>query len=474
MGRLLIRLLTFFLLSVSVFSLPNTVSVIPVHGDISSAKAFFIKRAILDSQQSTSIILDVNSAGGNETAIIDLAKTITRSSVPVYGFVTGKAWSMASLIPLSTFKIFMKPGSSIGATSPFVFEHSLDKDDTYVSSLSSLYKELATIHSHHALFAAGMVDSTLEIMLIRTEEGPFILEKEAYLTLGTDGADLIKQLSSKNEFIHFNSSEASAYFLAENEVHSVHELLASLDLNTPTIEFLFPTFKHIAFSFLTTSFLTYLLLIMGFMFIVVEFQITGYRLSGAMGGLLLSLLFGSYYLIDYAQWLDFFLFVGGFGLLAVELFVVPGFGFLSFIGFVMVFIAVYLVQVPFVIPSTPWETHAFQMTLGTTLGCAVIAVIFAVVVLNYANKLPFLNRHLLSRHSSIDTMPNIENLMQNQIFPEIGALGYSLTALKPMGKINIDNSIYNAISEEGTIAKNVKIEVIDIHHHNCVVRSVAC
>src|ERR1700683_3785338 len=92
------------------------VVVVPISGMVDDGMAHLVERAIAQAnhEHAAAVILDVDSDGGLGEAAQDIRGAIFAAHEPVYAFVERRAFSAASLITLSTSRIYMAPGSAIG------------------------------------------------------------------------------------------------------------------------------------------------------------------------------------------------------------------------------------------------------------------------------------------------------------------------------------------------------------------------
>ena len=103
-----------------------------------------------------------------------------------------------------------------------------------------------------------------------------------------------------------------------------------------------PTAAEKAAGFITQPIVSSLLLIVGFAGIVFEVLTPGFGVPGTVGGLSLVLFFGGRLLTGLAGWEVIILLIGGLVLLAVEAFILPGFGIAGIAGLAAVFASIIL------------------------------------------------------------------------------------------------------------------------------------
>ena len=95
-----------------------------------------------------------------------------------------------------------------------------------------------------------------------------------------------------------------------------------------------------------------ILLLVGMMALMIELGNPGISLGGLIAGLCFLGYFWIEALNGNVEWLEILLFLGGLFALAIELFVLPGFGIFGITGLMMIFISLVLAGQTFVWPRT--------------------------------------------------------------------------------------------------------------------------
>lgn len=130
--------------------------------------------------------------------------------------------------------------------------------------------------------------------------------------------------------------------------------------------------------------------------------------------------------------------LGGVSLFLVELFLIPGFGFIGIFGLTLMFLGTFLLQIPN-------QGFDFSLVKPETWASALIASILGWLSTT-AGILYFVPKFLLnSRFSSKGTFSKEQGYLANPITEDLtGKLGISFTVLRPSGKIKIDEMVYDA------------------------------
>ena len=154
---------------------------VPVTGVVELGLAPFIERSLEEAVAlgASAVILDMDTPGGRVDAAERISDALTDAPIPVYTLVNRRAYSAGALIALSTDRIFMRPGSVIGAATP-VDGGGQKAPVKIVSAMRSQMRALAENADLDPEIAAAMVDEDIEI------EG--VVEAGKLLTLTTEEA----------------------------------------------------------------------------------------------------------------------------------------------------------------------------------------------------------------------------------------------------------------------------------------------
>ncbi|TAE74928.1 MAG: hypothetical protein EAZ85_03560 [Bacteroidetes bacterium] len=130
--------------------------------------------------------------------------------------------------------------------------------------------------------------------------------------------------------------------------------------------------------------------------------------------------------------------LGGISLFLVELFLIPGFGFVGLLGLTLMFVATFLLQIPnqgfdfSLVSPEVWASALIASILGWLSTTGGILYLVPKFLLN-------------SRFSAKGTLSKEQGYLANPIQEDLtGKLGIAFTVLRPSGKIQIDQKVYDA------------------------------
>lgn len=151
------------------------------------------------------------------------------------------------------------------------------------------------------------------------------------------------------------------------------------------------------------------------------------------------------------------IYVMGLIFIAVEAFI-PGFGFFGISGISLVVISTI---------TKICLGESIQNILWTLLIAFVVIIALLVWMIISAKKGLISKSPLVSQGTSIPTFYNDDNL---KIF--IGVKGETVTTCKPIGKIRLDNEIYEAQSLDGFLDIGTKIEVFCVENNVLKIKKI--
>jgi membrane-bound serine protease (ClpP class) len=197
----------------------------------------------------------------------------------------------------------------------------------------------------------------------------------------------------------------------------------------------------------------------------------------------LGLLIGIPLLTGYAQWWEIALIVVGLALVAVELFLIPGFGFAGITGIALLLGGLVMTFVGNA-PGVPGTWRLPQIWTGVQNGLLAVVIAFTVSGLlalwlrRYLPKLPYVSRLVLQPAGAgaveaVDGAP----VPSTDAWPFIGTVGRAVSDLKPGGSAEFpyadDRRITAVVSDGGYVRAGTKLSVREVHGNRIVVRPIA-
>ncbi len=409
----------------------KTVYVFDIKSDIDPRMNRKVGLAMEDATQkgASLIIIHMDTYGGAVNDADDIRSLLLESKVPVYSFIDKDAASAGALISIACDSIYMAKGGSIGAATVVMGGTGEAAPDKYQSYMRSIMRSTAESTGRDPKIAEAMVDENL----------------------------VVEGISKEGEVITFTVSEAIKYGFCEAEVASIEEIIERSNITNYQVVNYEPTLvEDVIAVFLNPAISGFLILII-FAGIYFEIQTPGVGFPLAASAVAIILYFIPYYLNGLASNFEIAIFIVGIILLAVEIFVLPGFGVFGILGITCILGGLTLGMLP---------NEAFDFTFVSSgkLFAALLTVILAVIVATVLifTLTPKINQwESFSRISLADTQQRSEgytsSFYDNSLLNKEGT---AYTRLMPSGKILIEDEVYDAYSRGEFIDRGEKIKVI--------------
>lgn len=465
----------------------NKVRLIMVDGVINRLQESFLKRQIerAVAEGSQSIVFQIDSPGGLLVESITLANTIadlSASKIRTIAYVPREAISGAAIIALGCDEIYLHPEAKIGDAGPIqmrpgqAFERAPEK---ILSPLKVALRDLAEKKHRPVAICEAMADRLMKVYQVTHRDNGrvwFMSEPEIHAANGEwlQGA----QLRETNGELLFtcNGARAHELKLAESPVSDLEDLKSRIGV--PPAMKLIPIGKTWVDSLVFTlnqPAMVVFLIVLGIALIYVELHfMTG--ILGILSALCFVLFFWSSFMGGTAGWLEVVLFVMGIGCLAVEVFVVPGFGVFGVSG-------ILLVLASLVMAGHSWSFDLMQnleeltWQSGQVLLAFGIVIAFGISVARLLPSLPGFESLVLGPPGSNADEPRLRLETSNSSTGTISGIaigdrGVALTMLRPAGKARFENRVFDVVSDGPFISVEANLEVIATAGNRIVVRQV--
>lgn len=410
---------------------------VPVTGVVEMGLAPFIERSLEEAEAAgaVAVILDMDTPGGRVDAAERISDALSDSRVPVYTLVNRRAYSAGALIALSTDGIYMRPGSVIGAATP-VDGSGTKAPEKIVSAMRSQMRALAEQAELDPDVAAAMVDEDVEI------DG--VIEAGKLLTLTTEEAVRIGYAT---------------------EIDDLPALLTELGHATSATQTVEANWAERVVRFFSNPVVAPFLLTLGFLGLITEIKTPTFGMAGAAGLLSLSLFFGSHLLVGLAGLEDVLIFGVGLLLIAVEVFLIPGFGLFGLVGGFGVLAGLYLSMLGGLPVSADFARAG--LVLSTTV--VLIAVSAWVLVRSIPGNSRLARSGILLTEST-DRAIGYESAASRDDL--IGVEGRAITDLRPAGTALFGDERIDVVSESSWIMEGTPVRVVSAEGYRHVVRAI--
>ena len=387
------------------------------------------------------ILFQMNTYGGMVDMADSIRTKILNSPIPTIVFIDNNAASAGALISIACDSIYMRESGTIGAAT-VVNQTGQEMPDKYQSYMRATMRATAEASGRDPLIAEGMVDDRVSI--------PGIIDS--------------------GEVITFTSSEAIENGFCEGIAESIDEVIKEkLGVEEYEIVELNITWVDKVIAFLVNPMVSSLLILMIFGGIYFELQTpgVGFPLLAAVIGAMLY--FAPLYLQGLAENWEILLFVGGLIFIALEVFVIPGFGVAGILGITMVVVGLALSMLNN-------DYFDFTFTADKEVAFAFIRVVVPLMILFIA--LVFFGERMLQSRALkrlvLDDVQSKEEgyIIANQDSDLIGKIGIARTILRPGGKVTLEGRVFDATAAYGWIEEGTKVRVLKQERYEIIVEAV--
>ena len=410
---------------------------ITVSGVVENGLAPYVARSLreAEAQGAVAAILDMDTPGGRIDAAERIADAVRGSRIPVYAYVNPRAYSAGALIAIASNGIYMRPGAVIGAATP-VDGQGTKASEKMVSAMRAEFRSLAEQRGLDPKLAEAMVDENVEI--------PGVVRKGQLLTLST--------------------KEAVRLGFAKGQVADESELLTAIGHPHAQIIAAEPNWAEGVVGFLTNPLVAPLLLSLGILGLAFEIKTGAFGIGGILSLVSLSLFFGSSLILGLAGWEEVLLLGLGAIALAVEIFILPGFGVAGVLGVLAIVTSMVLAMIGRH-PSTGDVAQALAV-LGASLFIT-LAVIYAWLrhLPNSGRFSGLLLRGAVHKSQGFVSAPNRGDL--------VGRDGVAVTDLRPSGTARVGEERLDVVTEGEYVPQGSRVQVVQSDGYRHVVRAVS-
>jgi len=414
-----------------------------IRGDIDPRMNRYVDLALDQATEVNAdiILIDMDTYGGAVNDANDIRTKILEYEKPIWVFINNDAASAGALISIACDSIYMVPGANIGAATVVNGADGSQAPDKYQSYMRSIMRSTAEENNRDPLIAEGMVDDRVEIEGV-TESG---------------------------KIITFTTSEAIANGYCEREVASIQDILEKNNIvDYELIKYELSSTEEVI-SFFLNPFVSGLLILVITAGIFFELQTPGVGFPIAAAGIALVLYLVPYYLNGLAANWEIAAFFIGFALIALEVFVIPGFGLAGIAGIVCTVGALIFMMLGNDNFNFDYVPVGEISTAATVVGVGVLGSIIVLFLFGYR----LTQSKIFSRVALMTSQEKKDGYVAT-IYAEdfVGRQGTANTILRPSGRIEIEGEVYDAYTRGEYVEAGERVVVISQEGSTLKVRVV--
>ena len=384
------------------------------------------------------VIIEMDTYGGAVNDADDIRTRILDFNKPIYVWINKDAASAGALISIACDSIYMSSGASIGAAT-VVSGDGTQAPDKYQSYMRSIMRSTAEAKGRDPKIAEAMVDQDIKV----------------------------DSISQEGKVITFSTKEAIEFGFCDAELNSIDEIMNRQNINNyEIVKFDIGSTENIISFFLNPIISSILiLLIIGGLYFELQTPGVGFPIIASIAALVLYLI--PYYLNGIAENWEIVLFFIGIVFIALEVFVIPGFGIFGILGLFTSIGALILIML---------NNDMFDFTFVVSkdivnASLSVLISVFAFGILILFGGIKLTDSQAFKKISLDETQNSDLGYISKKYSDDlIGKKGKTFTVLRPSGKILINDEIYDATSSGEFIEKNTKVEIISNEGSNLKVK----
>jgi membrane-bound serine protease (ClpP class) len=455
----------------------RTAVVIPLHEDINPLSGALLERKFQQAIDSGAdvIVLDIHSPGGFTYVTFELMDMVLDAKqVETVAFIEKDAISGAALLSLACDRIIMLPDARIGDAGEIVmgadgkFRYTEAKSR---SVLAQKVRDTAEARGRPLALAEKMVDKDMVVFESTnktTGEKKYISNKEWDSLAKPDEWEKGKPVreAGKEMFFIANGKRAVELGFATEVIQNRDQLAEALNARQP-MQVMKRTWSDTFVFLLNTGFATFLLIAIGLIALVIEFSAPGISIGGLTSLLCFSLFFWSRFLGGTSGWLEVILFVVGLTFIAIEFFVIPGFGFAGIGGIVLVLGSLVMASSRGFFPETNEELNGLGSNVLTVAGAFLCFIVSLFFLARYIGEMPGLSRLTLKPAIAPPSLggSTLVARQRNDELPawqlvDVGDVGTTVSPLRPSGKVQIRDLVVDVVTEGDFVDTGCEICVV--------------
>lgn len=386
------------------------------------------------------VIVEINTPGGDLAASMAINQFLLDYPKPTFAFINNNAYSGGAMIAIACDSIYMADGGSIGAVTPIDSQTGKYASEKIRSAVRGKMRATAEKNGRNPNIAEAMVDETHQ-----------------HDSVATPG-----------KIVVYTPKEAIKNKYCEANLNSIEEILKHTKMPDAKVYRHVPSTLEKIVSFFANPAVSSILvlLIIGGIYFELQTPGVGFPLAAAL--VALALYFVPYYIKGLAENWELLLFLGGIGLIALEIFVFPGIKVAAISGMLVMFVALGLMTIGNIGFSVEGVSKValYNALIVTSVGLFGSFAMIVVVAPQIATSKTF------SHIALQKTLDSKEGYTAAQTPSMIGKTGFCYTVLRPSGKIIIEGEIYDAFTQGDFLEKDTQVVVIAQEGAELIVKTV--
>ncbi len=408
-----------------------------------------LKKAIeaAEAAKADYFFIEMNTYGGLLESADSMRTRLLAAKPEVIVYINNNAASAGALISYACDKIYMHPGSSIGAAT-VVNQNAEALPDKYQSYMRSMMRSTAEATGRDPQIAEAMVDPAVMI--------PGIIDSGKVLTL--------------------TASEALNLKISEGNADDWKDALAKAGVENYSVINFEPTFLDKTIGILVHPALSGILIMIMIGGIYFELQTPGIGFALLAAFIAAVLYFAPLYLEGLAANWEIALFIVGLILLGLEIFVIPGFGIAGVSGIILIVVSLTFSLVAndgFNLPAPKPGDLPGAASLMKPLTIVIFSMLLS-GILSFILGRRFMNtgmfKHLVLQDAQTSQSGYVSK--EDHLGALVGQEGITETTLRPSGKVRIGENVFQATADTAYIEKGEQVRITRYEGMNLWVKKI--
>lgn len=452
----------------------RNIYVAPIKGEVDPGMAAFVARVHQEASKDPDalVVMTIDTFGGRLDSALEIVETLLKfPEKQTVAFVESKAISAGALIALACADLVMRPATTIGDCAPIIYTQEGPEmmGEKFQSPIRAKFRALAQRNGYPEALTEAMVTPEKEVYAVEIAGERLFMDAQAYADLTPEELDNVaskKTILAAGELLTMNAAEALDFGFSRMTVDSVEEMLTRMEIADYKIVRIEEMWSETMVRFIGR--IAPILMMIGLAALYMELKAPGFGLPGIIGITCLAVIFLSQYLVGLAHYTELLIILFGLALMGVEMFVLPGFGIAGFTAILIIAVGLMLTLQDFVVPdpSIPWQMDILKGNLTAALWALVGAVISGLLILRYVmpwfsmgREGPFLMSDLKAAHADSSEAARIR----------IGDRGTAVTDLRPSGKAEINDDLFDVITDNEFLNRGTPLVVIKVTGNRIIV-----
>ena len=386
-------------------------------------------------------------------------------------YIANQALGDASIVAMGCDHVVMKSDAKLGGDGTF----QPNKDQ--IEGIRVSLKNVCDTKSKNWSLPTALIDPSLEVFrcnLRGTDVSGYFSDEELKsqeLTGRPDRWEKGEAVVGGESTLQADGNQAEQLGLARFSVRDYDEFKQLYDLQDDP-DLVQPSWADDFIEFLAQPHVAATLLFFGGFALMAELSSPGMGLGAFIASVCFVIFFWAQFLHGTADWLEILLFLLGLVFIALEIFVVPGFGICGIGGAALILASLILASQTFIIPRNDYQMDQVPRSLLTVIGAGGGIMVGMFTLRKYLHKAPIFNRVMLQppEGDDLSELERRESMVDYDDY--LGQVGTTTTSLVPSGKAMFGDRLLNVISDGEMIDKGAQVQVNEVQGNRILVSPV--